>query len=345
MRHRGKTVRWGMIGCGSVTEVKSGPAFQQVPGFELHAVMRRNAALAQDYALRHGVPHWTTDAEAIISDPHIDAVYIATPPDTHHYYALQVAAAGKVCCVEKPMALNSQQCVEMIAAFEQAARPLFVSYYRRSLPRFERIRHWLDEQRIGQLRHVHWDFCRAPTPRDLDRLPHWRTDPLASGGGYFVDLASHGLDLLLHWLGDVQAVAGLVRNQQQLYPTPDAVTACWAFQSGASGSGFWNFGAHQRRDCLHLHGSAGSIRCSVFEPGPITLISEGHETSVEIAHPATIQLPHVQHMRRHLDAEMTHPSLASEAIKTTRLMEAILGSPGAISLGHGSVSDPLVHAL
>lgn len=324
MTYRGKTVRWGMIGCGNVTEVKSGPAFQQVPGFELHKVMRRNAALAQDYALRHRVPHWTTDAQALIADPDIDAVYIATPPDMHHCYALQVAAAGKVCCVEKPMALNHGQCAEMVAAFEQAERPLFVSYYRRSLPRFAQIKRWLDEQRIGQVRHVHWDFCRVPTPRDLDRSAHWRTDPAASGGGYFADLASHGLDLLLHWLGDVDAAKGIAHNQQSLYQTPDAVTACWTFKSGATGSGFWNFGAHERLDCLSLHGSAGTIRCSVFEAGPLRLISDGRETAVEIAHPSTIQLPHVQNMRRHLDAEIMHPSLASEAIKTTQLMQAIM---------------------
>ena len=98
------TIRWGMIGCGSVTEVKSGPAYQQTPGFSLHAVMRRDAQKAADYARRHQVPLWFSDADALIQHPEIDAVYIATPPDSHLFYALKVAAAGKICCVEKPMA-------------------------------------------------------------------------------------------------------------------------------------------------------------------------------------------------------------------------------------------------
>lgn len=328
MSHFRKTVRWGIIGCGSVTEVKSGPAFQQVPGFELRSVMRRTVSLAQDYAKRHGVPNWTSDPEQIISDPQIDAVYIATPPDTHHSYALQVAAAGKICCVEKPMALNHLECVEMVEAFERAQRPLFVSYYRRSLPRFTTIKSWLDEQRIGQVRHVDWKFCRQPTTPDLDGAPNWRTDPTVSGGGYFSDLASHGLDLLLYWLGDIDAVAGFARNQQGLYRAADAVTACWAFQSGATGSGFWNFCCNERLDRLTIHGSAGKISCSVFEESAITLFSEGRETILDIAHPQHIQLPHVQNMRLHLDGKIKHPSLGRDAMKATEVMDAIMRHHG-----------------
>ena len=110
-------LRWGIIGCGAVTEVKSGPAYQQVPGFVLQAVMRRDAAKAEDYARRHQVPLWFSDADLLINHPDVDAVYIATPPDSHLFYALKVAAAGKICCVEKPMALNTQQCAEQNAAF------------------------------------------------------------------------------------------------------------------------------------------------------------------------------------------------------------------------------------
>ena len=127
-------IKWGIIGCGNVTEIKSGPAYQKVPGFALHAVMRRDAALAQDYARRHHVPRFYGNADALINDPEIDAIYIATPPDSHHEYALKVAKAGKPCCIEKPMAPNYQECVEIEQAFRSKNIPLFVAYYRRSLP-------------------------------------------------------------------------------------------------------------------------------------------------------------------------------------------------------------------
>ncbi|MBC8948811.1 oxidoreductase [Xenorhabdus sp. TS4] len=76
-------VRWGIIGCGNVTEVKSGPAFYKLENSELVAVMRRNADLAKDFAKRHNIRKWYSDAESLINDPEVDAVYIATPPSTH----------------------------------------------------------------------------------------------------------------------------------------------------------------------------------------------------------------------------------------------------------------------
>src|SRR5438034_10014477 len=99
-------IRWGMIGCGDVTEIKSGPGFQKAHGSKLVAVMRRNGALAADYAKRHGVPRWYDDAKALVNDPEVDVVYVATPPGAHVEGALLAAAAGKPAYVEKPMARN-----------------------------------------------------------------------------------------------------------------------------------------------------------------------------------------------------------------------------------------------
>ncbi|RYY65433.1 MAG: Gfo/Idh/MocA family oxidoreductase, partial [Chitinophagaceae bacterium] len=100
------TIRWGIIGCGDVTEHKSGPAFNKVANSRLIAVMRRDAAKAKDYAERHGVPKYYSEAQLLIEDPDIDAIYIATPPDSHERYALAAIAAGKPVYVEKPMALT-----------------------------------------------------------------------------------------------------------------------------------------------------------------------------------------------------------------------------------------------
>src|SRR5690349_8649652 len=144
---RGNTtqiIRWGILGCGDVTEVKSGPAFQKASNSALVAVMRRDGARAADYAKRHGVPRWHDDAEALIRDPEVDAVYVATPPGTHLELALRVAAAGKPCYVEKPMARSAGECARMIEAFERANQPLFVAYYRRALPRFVRAKELID---------------------------------------------------------------------------------------------------------------------------------------------------------------------------------------------------------
>ena len=316
-------MRWGIIGCGNVTEVKSGPAFNKVEGFSLDMVMRRDAAKARDYARRHKVPRWTADADQLINDPAIDAVYIATPPSSHLPYALKVAAAGKPAYVEKPMAMRHADCLAMTEAFDKANLPLFVAYYRRSLPRFETIRHWIAEGRIGAVRHLHWGLTRALDP-EL-RADNWRVDPAIAGAGYFADLACHGLDLFAHHLGDIEEAAGVATNQQKRYAAEDAVSACWRFANGATGSGFWNFASHAALDEVTILGEKGRIDYSVFGDVPLKLVTESGEETLTVAHPANIQHPHIENIRRHLAGVGTFPALGQEAAKVSAVMDKILG--------------------
>lgn len=316
-------VRWGMIGCGSVAERKSGPAFYKAPGSALVAVMGRRREAVQDYAARHGIERIYTDVESLIADPEVDAVYIATPPDSHHAYSLLVAAAGKHCCVEKPMALNARQSQEMQQVFANAGLHLFVSYYRRSLPRFQQVREWLQEGRIGEVRHLTWTLTKAPSPTDQSGSANWRTDPKVAGGGYFADLASHGLDLFQYLLGDIVEVAGFTARQAGLYAAEDAVSASWRFAGGALGMGCWNFVADRREDRVELIGSQGRISFSVFDEHPVQLHT--HETlSLHIDHPEHIQWHHVLGMNAHIRGDSLHSATADQALKTDWVMDQIL---------------------
>ncbi|MDF7798082.1 Gfo/Idh/MocA family oxidoreductase [Pontiellaceae bacterium B1224] len=323
--HGKNQIRWGIIGCGDVTEVKSGPAYQQTAGFELVAVMRRNGKKARDYARRHGVPKVYTDASELIADPEVDAVYIATPPDQHHIYALMVAAVGKPCCIEKPMAPTYAECVEICSAFEAKNLPLFVAYYRRTLPRFTKIRGWLERGLIGDVRHVSWQFSKPPSAQDLSGEPNWRTDKQIAAGGYFDDLASHGLDLIAFYLGDFKDVSGLATNQQGLYSSHDALTACWVHESGITGSGSWNFGSALNQDHVQILGSQGSIEFSVFDEAPVRLTTEAKTIEVTIEHPNPVQLPHVEAMRDSLLKNEKHPGIGKTAAHTAWVMDRILG--------------------
>lgn len=318
-----RAVRWGMIGCGSVTERKSGPAFYKAPGSALVAVMGRRLEAVRDYAARHGIARFYTDAQALIDDPEVDAVYIATPPDSHHAYSLQVAAAGKHCCVEKPMALNAGQSLEMQQVFQQAGLHLFVSYYRRSLPRFQQVRQWLRDGRIGEVRHLSWTLTKAPSEADRSGGRNWRTDPRIAGGGYFADLASHGLDLFQYLLGDITDVAGFTARQAGLYSAEDAVSASWRFACGALGTGAWNFVADRRVDRVEIIGSQGRIGFSVFDEHPLQLDAD-EQLSLFIDNPEHIQWHHVLGMNAHIRGQAQHPALAAEAVKTDRVMDLIL---------------------
>ena len=316
-------VRWGMIGCGSVAERKSGPAFYKAPGSALMAVMGRRLDAVTDYATRHGIARVYTDAQALIDDPEVDAVYIATPPDSHHAYSLLVAAAGKHCCVEKPMSLNAGQSREMQKVFADAGLHLFVSYYRRSLPRFQQVRQWLDAGRIGEVRHLTWTLTKAASPVDLAGTDNWRTDPRVAGGGYFADLASHGFDLFQYLLGDITDVAGFAARQAGLYAAEDAVSASWRFASGATGMGCWNFVADRREDRVELIGSRGRIRFSVFDEHPVQLDAD-EQLSLSIDHHEHIQWHHVLGMNAHIRGDTQHPAVAGEALKTDWVMDQIL---------------------
>jgi predicted dehydrogenase len=321
-----KNIRWGVIGCGAVTEVKSGPAYQKTEGFELTAVMRRNELLAKDFAQRHGIQKYYSCANALINDKEIDAIYIATPPDTHKLYALRVADAGKVCCIEKPIAPTYQDSKTILAAFEKVKVPLFVSYYRRSLPRFNKVKELLDKGQIGHVRHISWHLNKAANPTDLSKKYNWRTDNLIALGGYFDDLASHGLDLFAYLLGEYKIAKGICLNQQKLYSSFDSISACWAHKSGVTGSGSWNFGGFSRQDKVIIYGSEGEIAFSVFDDEPISVFSNNQQQIISIENPENIQLYHVQNMREQLFFNHKHPSNGSTAVHTSWVMDQILRS-------------------
>lgn len=323
---RGNTpIRWGIIGCGGVTEVKSGPAYQQVAGFELAAVMRRDESLAKDYALRHGIEQYSNNAEELIADTFINAIYIATPPDTHKQYGLMVANAGKPCCIEKPLAPSFEDAKDIVDAFEHAAKPLFVAYYRRSLPRFVEIKKSLTLGAIGQVRHVHWQLNRQVNAKDLAGESHWRTDARIAPGGYFDDLACHGLDLFAYLLGDYERASGHSMNQQSLYTAKDAVVGSWVHKGGVTGTGSWNFASASRKDQVLITGSQGEIQFSVFEEQAIIVRNAAGEQSINIENPVNIQLHHVQNMYEQLANDKPHPSTGTTALHTRWVMQSIMG--------------------
>jgi 1,5-anhydro-D-fructose reductase (1,5-anhydro-D-mannitol-forming) len=319
-----KVIRWGIIGCGDVTENKSGPAFQEARDSSLVAVMRRSGERARDYAERHGVPRWYDDADRLIHDPEVDAIYIATPPNVHKSYALACARAGKPAYVEKPMALDESECREMVDAFQAARTPLFVAYYRRALPRFLRVKEWIDTGRIGRIRFAQIALHKpaSEADRNAESLP-WRVVPEISGGGHFVDLGCHTLDLLAWMLGSIVEASGIAANLAGLYRAEDVVTASLRFEGGALGSGVWCFAAAERADQVTIAGEQGTIRFSTFGDVPVQMRA-GDAIEEAIAHPAHIQLPLIQSIVDELNGKGRCPSTGETALATTRVIDQIL---------------------
>lgn len=317
-------IRWGIIGCGDVTEVKSGPALAKAHGSALVAVMRRTPALAEDYARRHGVPAWYSDADALVADPNVDAVYVATPPASHREHTLRAARHRKPVYVEKPMATTHRECLDMIEACEAAAVPLFTAYYRRALPRFLHVKALVDEGAVGAVRAVTIVLSRRQLV--VDGPMPWRIDPAIAGGGLFVDLASHTLDLLDYVLGPIATVAGGAANQGGTYRAEDIVHAALTFESGVRGTGLWCFTADRDADRVEIIGSAGRITFSTFDDAPVELERGGESESFVVAHPPHVQQPLIQTIVDQLHGTGACPSTGVTGARTTRVMDALLQS-------------------
>ncbi len=320
------TIRWGIIGCGNVTEIKSGPALRKVEDSELVAVMRRNGDLAKDYAKRHNVPRWYDNADDLINDKEVDIVYIATPPSSHKEYTLKCALAGKPVYVEKPMALNYLEALVMCEVCKNASVPLYVAYYRRQLPRFLRVKELVDSGAVGEVRFVNVTLYQPPHKLEIsgENLP-WRVIPEISGGGKFLDLASHTLDVLDYILGPIKQASGMNGNQGKLYNAEDIVTASFQFNSGVYGTGTWCFTAYERYDENVIVGSEGKIIFSSFGTEPVTLInSKGTHIYAEDT-PIHVQQPLIETIVNELNGKGFCHSTGESASRTSYIMDKILG--------------------
>lgn len=324
-----KQINWGFIGCGEVTEKKSGPAFNEVPGSKVVAVMSRQELHARAYAEKHHVRKWYTDAQKLIDDPDVNAIYIATPPSSHATYAIMSMQAGKPVYVEKPLASNYEDCVRVNRISERTGVPCFVAYYRRYLPYFQRVKQIINDGSIGKIINVQLRF--SVPPRDLDyrrgnELP-WRLQPEISGGGYFYDLAPHQLDLLQDLFGIITRAHGYPANRAHLYKPEDTISAVFLFSNGLPGSASWCFVGHEsaKEDCIEIIGDKGMLSFSVFHYDPIHLVTSDGNISINVPNPPFVQLPIITKVIQHLQGIGHCDCTSVSATPVNWVMDRILG--------------------
>ena len=324
-----KILKWGFIGCGEVTEKKSGPAFSEVPGSTVEAVMSRSEKNARRYAERHGINKWYTDAQELIDDPDVNAIYIATPPSSHATFAIMAMKAGKPVYVEKPLAANYEDCARVNRVSEETGVPCFVAYYRRYLPYFQKVKQIVQNGTIGNVMNVQVRF--AVPPRDLDysnpeNLP-WRLQPDIAGGGYFYDLAPHQLDLLQDMFGVIVEADGICANRANLYNVEDSVSACFRFESGLPGSGSWCFVAHEsaKEDRITVIGDKGQVSFSVFNYDPIRLNTLDGTQNITVPNPPYVQYPLIKSVIEHLQGISVCSCTSVSATPVNWVMDRILG--------------------
>ncbi len=320
-----KTIRWGMIGCGAVAEVKSGPGFYKSRNSALDAVTSADPAMTRSFTQRHGVAKAYDTTEQLLADPDIDAVYIATPPSSHKPLALLVANASKHVYVEKPMAMRFEECCEIVEACAEKGVRLFVAFYRRAMPRFLKVKEWLDSGAIGEVRCVRAVQHQPPASEDLSRatLP-WRLKPEVSGGGKFLDMGIHTLDMLDFWFGAIEEVHGIASNRAGLYDVEDTVTATWRHASGVQGFGSWCYVCGHGEDYVEIVGSKGRIEFEFFSDRPLRLINENGEQEAAIANPPHVQQPFIRSIVDELNGLAPCPGNVDSAVRSTWVADEIL---------------------
>lgn len=318
-------IRWGMIGTGAVTEKKSGPGFYKAHNSELKGVMNIDMDQAKDYARRHKVDLAFDSAKELINNSEIDAVYVATPPAFHKEYALMAIRAGKPVYIEKPMATSYEECLEIKELALKNKVKVFTAFYRRGMEKFQGIKKLIDNGEIGTVRYVNVVLHQRPEEGDYNKenLP-WRLRGEISGGGKFLDMGIHTLDILDYIISPIEEVVSLVGNQGNLYEVEDIVTVTWKFQNGAHGIGAWSFTCGENTDRIEIVGNRGKISFSCFDDKPVVVAKDGMEKTFAFKSPEHVQQPFIQCIVDELLGKGEHPGSLESAIRSQLIADKIL---------------------
>jgi len=319
-----KEFNFGIIGCGNVTEVKSGPAFQKIEGANLLAVMRRNEEKLIDYAKRHNVPKYTTDYLELLKDKDIDAVYIATPPNMHHFYTLEAAKYKKAVYVEKPMAMTVAECEEMIQVCNDNNVPLFVAYYRRGQDKFNKVREMIESKEIGEVRSFQYFYTSGIPKGDPNRS--WLLSKEVAGGGLLYDIGSHMIDTMIYLFGEVKMATGISCNQSKALNVNDVTTGILQFKNNIQGSIQLSFNGNERRDELTIIGSKGSLKFSIMEYDNVSVIKEDKSYELEFPKPEHVQLPLIKRVVNTLLGKDNYDTSGVYGLRTQEILETFENS-------------------
>ena len=314
---------WGIIGCGNVTEVKSGPAFNKVEHSSLMAVSRRDPDKLADYVKRHHIPLSFTNALDLIQSDHINAIYIATPPDVREAYAIEAMQLGKPVYLEKPMALNLAACKRLKSVSEKLGIKLSVAHYRRNLPLFMEVKNILEQGDIGAIKEVQITMLKK-TDKAAKDPSNWRVDPSIAGGGYFYDLATHQIDLVFYFFGKPKSFSGTSTNKAGLYKAEDFVQGTIELENGIVCKGLWDFSINgEEKDEFLIIGEKGTIRFPVFGLF-IEVESNGQVKTILFEAPKHNQQNHIQAVVNYFLDKGQNPCSAEDAILSMEVMESFV---------------------
>lgn len=280
-------ISWGILGAGAIADRQMAPAIDLAHNQRLVAVMRRDGARARAFAAKHGATRAYDTVEALLADGQVNAVYVATPPDTHAEYTNLAAEQGKHVLCEKPMALDVVQAQRMMDTCQANGVQLMICYYQRFNARHQQIKRLLDAGTVGQVTAARVSFTSYYPPQPGS----WHHDPRISGGGPLMDLAPHCVDLLRYLCGPVIGVSAMVDTLASRAAVEDTATLLLRLENGAQAviTTHWSTANYdpERLNRIEIYGTQGTILAAPIQAkdsaGSLRLITAGGTQDYPVA--------------------------------------------------------------
>jgi predicted dehydrogenase len=322
-----KELRVGLIGCGFMGRTHSN-AYRRLNNFfdvehraVLKAICDTNEPKAQRYAQTWGYERVETDWRKLLTAKDIDLIDICVPNVAHCEIAMAAAAAGKMVCTEKPMAMNVAEAEEMVRAVEMAGVANMVWFNYRRVPSISLAKQLVDEGRIGRPFHYRATYLQdwtisADVPQGGDGL--WRLDARISGSGVTGDLLAHSIDTAMWLNGPIARVVAktetfikerkhAVTGQVEPVTIDDACMFLALFANGSMGTFESSRYARGRKNfnTFELNGADGSVYFDLEEPEYLQFFeykqlqsgkkTESHLTGWRKIHTTNSEHPYMSH--------------------------------------------------
>ena len=247
-------IRWGVIGAGGIAHRRTMSAMNEAENTKLQALMVRDMERAKRLAQEHGAESYYDSVEGVLSDPNVDAVYIATPVYLHCHHVILAAESGKHVLCEKPMAINIDECKRMMDACNENGVHLEVCFLLRFDPYFIKIKQLVENYEMGQIIQARASFLKSYSIQD----GLWRRDPNMSGGGVLMDMGAHAVDLLSYILGDVSKVTAMVNSRTTGWEVEDTATILMEMENGAFAIADTSYVIPHSDTMLEIYGTKGT---------------------------------------------------------------------------------------
>jgi len=323
-------IRWGIIGAGGIAHRRAMPAMIMAENNKLQALMVRDLDRAKQLAREHGAESYYNSVESLLSDPNVDAVYIATPVYLHCKHTIQAAEMGKHVLCEKPMAINTDECRKMMDACNENGVHLGICFLLRFAPYFIKIKELVENYELGEIIQARASFLKSYNIQD----GIWRRDPTRAGGGVLMDMGSHAIDLLCYILGDALRVTAFTGSQTTDWEVEDTAMVLMQMAGGAFAIVDTSFVIPYSETMLEVYGTKGTALVTGGHNWKLKLYLN-NEMKEEVWTYENLYKPLLEHFSKHVDDKGDNIISGISGFKNVQIISAAYQSvtgKGAVSI-------------